>query len=307
MSEQIEIVQENSKTNIVMDMSMFDLFCLCPEKYNIRHNKLKAPTIEQKSNSLDTGSVLHEGYEVYYRLLGEGQHFNDRVHAAIKRMDVFTSDIENSNLEPDEVAKIKLTAMENLEYWRFEDESLEILAVEQPFAYELFSDDFIRIIITGKIDLLVNKPGIGGSSEYKNLPIDHKTFSRDFPVYRLSNQFLNYVCATESNYLLVNRVGLQKSLKSDQKFKRLPLSYDPLIKEDWKKNVKDIILRNYLECVASQTWPMNFTSCLKFNRLCEYYEICDTSGQEAKLYKLESDFATVSPWDVTAKFSKRGE
>jgi hypothetical protein len=193
---------------------------------------------------------------------------------------------------------------ESCEYWRHEDETLEILAVEQAFAYVLYEDDVVRIIITGKIDLLVNKPGLGSGSDYKSLPIDHKTFRRDFPVLRLSNQFMNYCFATKSNFLLVNRIGLQKTLTPEQRFKRIPLSYDPIMLEEWKQNVVNIILQQYLACVTEDAWPMNLTSCLKFNRLCEYYDICDTSGKENKLYKLESKFETASPWDVTARFNK---
>jgi hypothetical protein len=102
-------------------------------------------------------------------------------------------------------------------------------------------------------------------------------------------------------------VGLQTSLKPEEKFKRIPLSYDPVILNDWKQNVTKVIMHHYLACIANDYYPMNFTSCFKFNRKCEYYEVCDSSGQEARLFKLESDFVTVSPWDVTARLVKKGQ
>jgi hypothetical protein len=82
--------------------------------------------------------------------------------------------------------------------------------------YLLYEDDDIRIYMTGKIDLRVNTKG------YTNLPYDHKTFSRSSPVNQMSNQFKNY-CTAKSNYLIVNRIGLQKTLKPHDKFLELLL------------------------------------------------------------------------------------
>ncbi len=303
----IEITREKDKLNIVMDMSTYDLFELCEAKYNMRHNLLKAPPIILKAKALDYGSLVHEGLETYFKLLKTGISYNDRIHEAIKRIQFVSSDPEQSNADPDEVNLIISAVEQTCDYWRFEDEQMEILEVEQPFAYSLFEDEFIRIIITGKIDLLVNIPQIGRKTGYNNLPIDHKSFQRDSEVLELTNQFINYSSAVQSYWLVVNRVGLYENnskKKPEEKFQRIPLSYDPLMWEEWKEDVVYSITSKYLNCVADKYWKRNLTSCLKFNRKCEYYEICRTSGREAKLYKLEQNFATVSPWDVTAKFTK---
>ncbi len=92
---------------------------------------------------------------------------------------------------------------------------------------------------------------------------------------------------------------MQKSLKPEEKFKRLPLSYDPIYINDWKENLKKMILNEYLTCVATGEWPEKPTSCNKFNRLCEYYSICDSSGQDSKDFKLENEYIIAEPWDVT--------
>jgi hypothetical protein len=211
-----------------------------------------------------------------------------------------SSNPDQSNVEPEEVSQLCNAIEQSCDYWRAEDEnSLEILAVEQPFAYELFSDDTVRIIISGKIDLLVNFKGIGRNASYERLPIDHKTFSRESMLLRKSNQFINYCNAVESNYIIINRIGLQKTLKAEDKFKRLPLSYDPIYIKNWKDNLTAMLLNEYLSCVAQSSWPEKPTSCNKFNRLCEYYAICDSSGQDAKDNKLENEYITAEPWDVT--------
>lgn len=293
------------KISIILDASKIDLFETCPARYNFRHNHNKTLPMIKKAKALDTGSLAHSGFEVYFNLLTQGVHFDDRMKATLMKIRELSSDPNVSNSEPDEVKILLRAVEESCDYWRAEDENcLDILGVEEPFAYVLYEDDTIRIIISGKIDLLTNFNAIGRNSSYKRLPMDHKTFNRDSMLLRKSNQFINYCNAVESNYLVVNRVGLQnpdakKPIPAEEKFKRLPLSYDPVYIKDWKDNLTKLILTEYLTCVAENYWPEKPTSCNKFNRLCEYYSICDSSGQDAKDNKLENEYITVEAWDVT--------
>lgn len=293
------------KVNLVLDASKIDLFETCPKRFDFRHNHNKGLPIIQKAKALDLGTLAHEGLGVYFKLLGEGVHYNDRMQACLMKIREISSDPEQSNSEPEEASRLLRAVEQSCDYWRAEDENcVEVLATEQPFAYVLYEDDSIRIIISGKIDLLCNFHGIGRNSSYERLPIDHKTYSRDGVVLRKSNQFINYSAAVESNYLVVNRIGLQdpdvkKPIPAEEKFKRLPLSYDPIYIKDWKDNLTKMLLNEYLGCVASEYWPEKPTSCNKFNRLCEYYQICDSSGQDSKDNKLENEYVLQTPWDVT--------
>ena len=301
---------KSPKANIILDASKIDLFETCPARYNFRHNKNKGLPIIYKNKSLDIGGLAHEGLAIYYRLLGESIHYNDRMQACLMKIREVSSDPNQSNSSDEDVERLLRAIEECCDYWRAEDENtLEILAVESPFAYVLFEDDSIRIIISGKIDLLVNTHSIGGRSDYSKLPIDHKTYEKDSMTLRKSNQFINYSAAVGSNYLIVNRIGLhdpevKKPKTAEEKFKRLPLSYDPVYIQDWKDNLTKMLLNEYLTCVAEGYWPEKPTSCNKFNRTCEYYPICDSSGQEAKDFKLESNYVEQVEWDVTSSMEK---
>jgi hypothetical protein len=84
--------------------------------------------------------------------------------------------------------------------------------------------------------------------------------------------------AAQSRAGIETEIGLQKTLKAEDKFKRLPLSYDPIYIKSWKDNLIKNILNNYLTCVAEDCWPEISSSCNKFNRLtklclygCNYY------------------------------------
>lgn len=284
--------------NITLDATMLDMFQVCAARFNYRFNLLKEQL--EKPQALDKGGLVHAGLEAYYKTLADREtypSFSSRFERCIEDMKIYALD---SDLDREEVSYAIDTTADNIRYWKNTDETLTIEAVEQSFAYELYSDSTIRLIMIGKIDL------IASDLKYSYLPYDHKTFTRDFPLKRKVNQFLNYSMATGSNIIMVNRVGFQKSLPNEKKFKRIPLSYDPLILEQWKQNViKWAYL--YLECAVTNSWPLNDTSCDKFNRLCEYYDVCDSSGEESKVYKLNTLFRTGEPWDVSKALSRKGK
>lgn len=294
-----------TKANIVLDASKLDLFETCPRRYNYRHNMNLGLPIIHKAKALDNGTLVHGGMEAYYNALKENKPYYERLGLAQMKIRELASDPNESNSEPEDVNMVLNAIEQSLDYWRAEDENcLEILAVETPFAYVLYEDEHVRIIITGKIDLLVNFHGIGRNASYDNLVIDHKSFSRNGPVLRKTNQFINYANAAGTNYLVVNRIGFPKSLTPEEKFKRLPLSYDPVYIQSWKDNITKMILNEYLTCVAEDYWPEKITSCNKFNRLCEYYPVCDSSGEDAKLFKLQNDYVEQAIWDVTSKIGE---
>jgi len=284
------------KVNVVLDMSMYDMFLLCPYRFRNRY-KLNLEASEKNPN-LDRGTLIHLACESYYESLKSGVSYDRAAPAALMKLkSAFTSE---SDLDESEARQIFDTMEEYFEYWRIEDQSFEILGVEEPFMYLLHEDDEVRFYLAGKIDLRVR------DNQYDNLPIDHKSHKRESPVNELSNQFKNYAIVAKSNFLKINKIGLQKTLKPHEKFTRPMISYDPLIFASWKKNVI-VNIFHYLQCEAENYWPTNETSCDKFNRRCEYYEVCKSSGDDAKNFKLSNTFIQVEPWDVTKVLRKSSE
>src|ERR1700688_1964067 len=158
------------KANIVLDASKVDLFETCPKRYYFRHIMNRSLPLTHKPsgrNALDLGTLAHEGLGVYYTMLGEGIKYSERIEACLMKIREISSDPEQSNSSMEDVSILLRAVEDNCDYWRAEDENcLEILSVETPFAYILFEDDFVCIIISGKIDLLVNYTGIGRNANY---------------------------------------------------------------------------------------------------------------------------------------------
>lgn len=284
-----------SKYNICLDSTMLDTLMSCECKFNYRFN-LNKVTVE-KADPLERGSLLHLGYETYFNGVKNGKNFKERIDESLA---VIRSESTLTELPTEKVDRLIIAFNESCEYYQSRDEQMEVLAVEQAFSYVLYEDEIIKIVMIGKIDLLVNEPG------YTNLPYDHKSYEREYPLDRKANQFCNYSYATGSNYLMVNKVGLQTTLPVIKKHKRIPLSYDPLFHAQWKENIVKWSYR-YLECVQTNEWPLNVTSCSKYNRPCEYTEVCDSSGIEAKLYKLEANFNVAPIWDVSKSLGMRDD
>ena len=279
-----------SKINLVMDCSMLDVLQTCEYKFKLRHVLNKSTY--KIANPLDKGSAFHHGHEAYYKELKASKDWVKAVDRSLIAARMYMASPE-SNLEGQEPDRIIEVLEETHRRWREVDLRYEILKVEQTFSFILYEDDNVRFVMIGKIDLLVND-----LPNYINMPIDHKSYSRDFPISRKANQFTCYSYVCRSNHLLVNRIGLQTSIPSEKKHKRIPLSYDPLYWEQWKSNTISWFWR-YYDCLSEDKFVDNPTSCTKFNRICEYYEVCDTSGEENKTYKLNTNFKTVPQWDVS--------
>ena len=287
-----------SRVNILMDMSMYDLFLLCPERFRYRYKMNKS--LPKKAMPLDRGTIIHVGQEFYYEALRNGVKYQERVDLAL--MKIKEAGVIQSDLEPEYISHIVEVMEQYYDFWRYQDEKMVIHDVEKSFIKVIYEDDELRIATSGKIDLMFT------DDRYQEAPMDHKSYDRYYDGGRLVNQFRCYCNAVERNVLIVNKIGMhkldgKKPLKPEEKFLRIPMSYDPLMLGEWRDNVV-LNMMYYLQCEATGKWPMNETSCDKYNRKCEYYDICDSSGMPAKLFKIANNYINIEPWDVTKILKK---
>src|ERR1700681_4406189 len=112
-----------TKANIILDASKIDLFETCPRRYFFRYIRNKGLPVIYKNKSLDLGGLAHEGLAVYYKMLGEQKHYNDRVQSSLMKIREISSDPMQSNSEPEEVQKLLNVTEQYFDYWRSEDEN----------------------------------------------------------------------------------------------------------------------------------------------------------------------------------------
>lgn len=158
--------------------------------------------------------------------------------------------------------------------------------VEVPGYEKVIKKEGLQILYEGVIDLIADTPhGI--------FVIDHKTATRRSSPTKLSNQFFGYSWATGTYNVIVNRIGFQKTLKEDQRFQRIILSYNPQLLQEWAQSAIywTKVLVGYID---TNYYPPNFTSCDKYSG-CIFQEVCEAIP-DVREFKLQTNFFIGEPW-----------
>lgn len=278
----------------IIDSQNLSMFQECGEKYRLTFKENLKPTFA--APPLTKGGVLHTGLESYYKYL-MAHPGEDRLLIHNQAVELAKSDAEAKaaliDINLDDANEVIYQIGEYLEYYK--DDDIQPIAVEEPFLkvlYESVDDDF-RLIYAGKVDLVAT----AARYQWKPVPFDNKSSARNQTPSGRSNQFFGYCWALDSNILVVNKVGFQKTLSPAERFKRYPLSYPQEYREQWVRNT---IKWGYklAWAIENDEWEENLTSCDKYSG-CIFLPICESITPEAKEWKIRTEFITGEPWDVT--------
>lgn len=162
----------------------------------------------------------------------------------------------------------------------------------------------IPVVWTGKIDLLINW-------QQQTWLCDHKTTSVFGPSYfeqfRLSGQFTGYAWAVKQalginvHGVMVNVIAIRKPTKTGKgvEFSRQWLPIDAHRIDDWQRNTM-MLIQNFFYGMSVGDVPMRTCSCrTRWQRNCEYIEVCTLPKDHRGMYLESGDFKTVdwSPLD----------
>lgn len=281
-----------NKTVVAVDSQKLNAIQNCMRKFNYTFGDFSLEPLI-KADYFERGDLLHRMLQMYYTLRIHRNRWqaNGKTHA----------DIVDSCVKWGRFAALKMSlALEEVElvvkafreYCTFyaNDGWDRILFVEQTGSKVMFEDSDLVILYEVKIDLgiqLTNVPVI---------PVDHKSASRRGAPGDLSNQFMGYCWALDCNNIIINKVGFQKTLASEEKFQRHTLSYSNDQLEEWRDNAIWWI-RFALGCVQEKFFPPNFTSCDKYAG-CQFQEVCKAS-KSIREFKLKSLFENREEhWDI---------
>lgn len=280
-----------NKEIIVVDSQRLNTVSQCGYKYDLTFNKRLS--LPEKGEALERGDLMHKMLQTYYSM---HQHIdrwpNDfRMTKAIEictRVGEFFA--IKMNLPLEEVDDTIRTFKDYVAYYW--GEHLVTLAVEQVGSKVLYEDEKLVILYDAKIDWIVRM---------KNcpvIPVDHKTSKRRGETIALSNQFMGYCWMLGVSNIMVNKIGLQRTLKPGEKFARPILSYPPSLIEAWRQNtiwwVKQI--KQFEE---TGFFPQNFTSCDKYAG-CIYRSVCE-APPETRVHTASQLFDIGEEWDVGAR------
>jgi hypothetical protein len=288
----------SERKNIIFDSTILNNLQLCAQKIYLAH-ELNLHPIGPNPHYLDEGDLLHRMLEFYNLVLRdtgtEVLYDNEKFVQLQKAVSEFGQFISTTlDLQPVEASEVIYQFNEFTKFTRMD--GVKILEAERPFMVELYKDEDLGVYYTGKIDRYTDTPNYG------HVPRDYKSGGQRKVPSTLSNQFTGYAFSTNSDIIIVDKVGFQKTLKPQDRFNEHPLYYNAYKKEEWKQ---DTIwwAKQYAFYLETNTWPRNRTSCDKWAG-CQYERICDANDDEFRQHIIKTEFHIGDAWDVTKYLKK---
>lgn len=278
---------------VILDSQILSSLQRCAARTNFYFENDFHPT--QKAIALSRGQLIHEFFASYFRARLKSDNsldFESCAEVAWNHARPLSTTLDLPDVEINNTFKALEQYVELYKY-----EPMEVKFVEESFAIELYKDEDLRIIYVGVIDLIASL--MGGEDKV----FDHKSQSRKSDYLLLDDQFEGYCTATSKSILWVNVIGLQATVPPKEKFRRVPLSYPPYLLERWRSHVVYWV-KQYLIYKENEEWPENHQGCNKF-QICEFYEVCTSASEEARVYKLQTNFTREDKWDPTKVLEHR--
>jgi len=285
---------------INLDSQILNSIQSCARKTELSFINQIAPI--DKAEALERGDLMHKLLELYYSLKSGLRNNSDTFLSLGEAGFRIPNTSDGNNLSFILEAGRFFTSKMNLdlaeseeimyqfsEYVRFyENDAWNPLAVEEIGSKMIFEDSELRIIYSYKIDMIAENGKL-------QCPWDHKTSKRRQDPSSLSNQFMGYATMTNSPYILINKIGFQKTLEPKDRFQRHIITYDETRLKEWLDNTIwwARLLDHYLQ---TNEWPMNLTSCDKYAG-CIFSQICESSP-ESREWKVARDYKKGETWDV---------
>lgn len=299
-------------------------------------NSYHLESIKGKGNSQEIGSVIHKFMEVYYRNqslgIGKSQAFGFGMSAAelyisgcvlcsnfeIQHQydnalaDEIVNHVCNEHCKlkpscghaPNEYPGLTNTPAESEGYitgWKFALQTCDeyhkhyasdfwvTLETEVTKGKILYEDDEIRILFKSKIDWVVDtNNGI--------FPCDHKTMKQNRDTSSMNNQFMSQCLIMGTRNVYINKIGLQKTLKPVDKFKRVAVSYSAARLMEWQSVILPYWCKTLKQYAEQEYFPPNFQSCENKFGKCSMYEICE-SDPDMRNEVLQMNFIKGREWE----------
>ena len=281
---------------------------MCWKKYDYNYVRSLIPV--DKKEYLERGSLIHTFFKHYYKEKMRGRWQSDPSQQGLVIE-------ESTNICRRDSVEMALTIKQTEDYIRVARDNLihhaqdgmVVYAVEEPFSRVIYerpdSENVVgvQILYEGIVDLVASLPNTGP------MVWDHKTEARRSDVSIMANQFAGESWAFNSPTVVVNKVGLQTTVKPTEKFRRVMLDYTDELIEEWKidtiKTILEAVERHRRDSEGSPDWPRNRTSCDKFGS-CAYISVCQAKPIVRDV-KLQTWFKDKPEHDIYKSKEKESE
>lgn len=305
------------KHNVIFDATLLSGMA-CGRFFDFRYNRnLMQRT--GKSNSLECGSIVHEILDTYNKNIMNHMNRKDAVGFGLAAGQQYIAGcIHCTDFVPSEDAKHpkcghKVNKYPGVHNTPADDEGYSIgwkrvlATMEEYFDYYkndfwiplesevvkrevIFEDDQIRVMWKAKLDSIMD-------TNQAILPMDHKTMKQKRETVDLNNQFMGQCFLCQTRNVVINKIGFQKSLKSEEKFTRPILIYSADRLLEWQSDIVPYYAYRLIEYNESGYYPPDYTRCEgKFGN-CVFIETCK-ADRNMREEVLNTDFTVGAPWDI---------
>jgi len=307
--QEIVDIPMGGKKNVILDATILTTLMGCPRLADFRFNH-NLESINGKSNSLETGLIVHVFLEHFYRNTSRGMKRDEAIGHAFTAAQLYiqgckfcTGFVPTQELptpvcghkvdqypgvrntpKDDEGYKIGWsrvleTCQEYVDFWR--NDHWVTLDVERVMGEVLYEDEEIRVLWKSKIDWLVdNNEGIYST--------DHKTMKQKRNNLSLNNQFIGQCIITKQRRMFINKIGFQKTLEPKEKFTRHAMSYSAARLIEWQSETLPYYAKLLLMYAESGHFPPNYNNCETKYGNCGFSDVCesDPNMRESEIKRL---------------------
>lgn len=306
------------KKNIIFDATVLSSLMGCARFDDLRQNH-RFVSMRGKSNSLEVGTLVHKVLEVYYKHMIKGFPRSTAIGQALAAGQLYisgcpycadaTNESPSCKHDPGEYPGLINTPEESEGYhtgWRhalntcekyfefYKNDAFIPLACEEVRGQVLYEDDEIRVMWKAKFDLVVDTNQIGIVS------MDHKTYKQRRDKTTLSNQFTGQCILLKSRNVIVNKIGLQSSLKIEERLTREVVSYSADRLLEWQSEILPYYAYQYIQFSEAGYWPPNYSHCDTMFGPCMFKPVCEADrGMREEV--LRNEFMVGPIWNPTNK------
>ena len=304
------------KKNVIFDATTLSSLMSCARFGDLKLNH-RFTTSKGRSNSLEVGTLIHKVLEVYYKHMINGFSRTVAIGNALTAGQLFISGCPHcadSTVEkpackhdPGEYPGLSNTPEMNEKYtvgWRFaletcqqyfdfyKNDSFIPLACEQVKGEVLFEDDEIRVLWKAKFDLIIDTNQIGIVS------MDHKSFKQRRDKTTLNNQTTGQCILLKARNVIINKIGLQTTLKIEERLTREVVSYSADRLLEWQGEILPYYAYKYIQFTESGYWPPNYTHCDTMFGPCMFKAVCE-ADRNMRQEVLQNEYMIGPVWDPT--------
>jgi len=304
------------KKNVIMDATTLSSLMSCGRYFDIRFNH-RFVTLKGRSNSIEVGTLIHKVLEVFYDHMIKGFPRTTSIGQAMTAGRLFitgcpycadmtvekpacghhTGEYPGMQNTPEQNEKWTVGwafALDTCEqYFNFyKNDAFIPLSVEEVKGEVLYEDDELRVLWKAKFDLIIDTNQIGIVS------MDHKTFKQRRDKTTLNNQFSGQCCLLKSRNVIVNKIGLQTTLKIDERLTREVLSYSADRLLEWQGEILPYYAYKYVQYSETGYWPPDYTHCDTMFGPCPFKQVCE-ADRNMREEVLQNDYMVGPVWDPT--------